>query len=349
MANSLWLGCAPDQDSHVRLKHNSVRRQRRRLLLLTCFGLGLLAHSPARASDDDIQSQRNEYAKACRDAIGPVRAFSCADGAVVPITVNGEPVDPTANQTCDRPALLDNGDQSDGQCVPNSRIVSLSTATAQVTAMCRQKKMRDASSMQFDEIDVVAHNPTTGATCWFQAVPQSGRPVEGASVPSPTDENVSAIWNDPKAIATGSERCGNCHDAGPTMYSPFVGQVWSVVRVDPFGPYFHVDPENRFGFHAWPTDALHPRDNACLGCHRIGIDQTCSQLTQWMSGLASPSGADDAAQRYPLSHGMPPPIGQTQTSWNNIYAASVAEIISCCKDPNQPECNRAKIAGAAPK
>jgi hypothetical protein len=183
MANSLWLGCAPDQDSHVRLKHNSVRRERRRLLLLTCFGLGLLAHSPARASDDDIQSQRNEYAKACRDAIGPVRAFSCADGAVVPITVNGEPVDPTANQTCDRPALLDNGDQSDGQCVPNSRIVSLSTATAQVTAMCRQKKMRDASSMQFDEIDVVAHNPTTGATCWFQAVPQSGRPVEGASVP----------------------------------------------------------------------------------------------------------------------------------------------------------------------
>ena len=204
--------------------------------------------------------------------------------------------------------------------------------------MCRQKKIRAAGSLDFDELDVVAHNPATGATCWFQAVGKGGKSVDGARVASPTAANT--IWNDPKT--TASNGCGLCHEAGPVMYSPFVGQVWKVVSVDPFGPYFHVDPAH-FGFEQWQTLALYPRDNACISCHRIGVGETCRQLTRWMTGLDIPPGADEFARRYPLTHAMPPGLDQTLTSWTETYAVSVAEIMSCCQKPDQPSCNRMKI------
>jgi hypothetical protein len=213
----------------------------------------------------------------------------------------------------------------------------------QVAVMCRQKKIRSADSLDFDEIDVIAHNPATGATCWFQAVGKSETPVNGVHLVSPTAPAPGAVWNEPQA--TAKDGCGACHDAGPFMYSPFVGQVWNVMPVDPFGPYFHVDPD-RFGFSGWLTVALSPRDNTCLGCHRIGVGETCGQLTRWMSGSEIPPGADAVAQRYPLSHGMPPALDQTLQSWDEIYAASVAEIRSCCQRPDQASCNRTKIAAS---
>jgi len=45
--------------------------------------------------------------------------------------------------------------------------------------MCRQKRIRAAGSLQYDELDIVAHNPMSGATCWFQASPRNGRPIDG--------------------------------------------------------------------------------------------------------------------------------------------------------------------------
>jgi hypothetical protein len=310
--------------------------------IAACLGLGLslLATDPGHT-----QSSSDLYAKACREAIGAIPDFSCADGAVVPVTVDGMPVTPAPGQSCDRPALLDNGPQSDGQCVPYSRILSLSTKTMQVAVMCRQKKIRAASSLQYDELDIVAHNPTSGATCWFQASPSNGQPIDGSHVPSPTAQNVGTFWNDP--ATTAHDGCGMCHDAGPVMYSPFVGQVWQTLQVDPFGPYFHVDPDH-FGFDRWPTWALNPRDNSCLGCHRIGVGETCGSLTRWMSGLENPPGADMRAKSYPLSHAMPPAIGQTLSSWDQVYAMSVSQIRSCCQKPDQPACNKTKISGAPP-
>jgi hypothetical protein len=285
------------------------------------------------------------YAKACREAIGPLPDFSCADGVVVPVTADGKNATPVAQMSCDRPALLDNGAGSDGQCVPHSRILSLSTKTMQVAVMCRQKRIRAADSLDYDEIDVVAHNPATGATCWFQALGTAGTPVSGTRVTSPTAVTPGAVWNPPQATARAG--CGTCHDSGPFMYSPFVGQVWNVMPSDPFGPYYHVDP-GHFGFSEWPTVALNPRDNACLGCHRIGVGETCGRLTRWMSGREVPPGADARARRYPLSHGMPPGFDATLQSWDTIYAASVNAIASCCQNPDQASCNKTKIIATPP-
>ena len=289
------------------------------------------------------QSPVEAYANACRKAIGPIPAFSCADGAIVPITVDGKPVQAKPELECDRPALLDNGLTSDGQCVPNSRILSLSTQSAQIAIMCRQKHIRSRSSTLFDEIDVVAHNPTTGATCWFQALGARGGPVDGARVPSPTDTTTRRYWRAPSDVA--SEGCGVCHDAGPFVFSPFVGQVWNRMPVDPFGPYFHVDP-GKLGFEKWPTLVMAPRDNTCLGCHRIGTGATCSTLTLWMSGRASPKGTDDWGRRFPGSHAMPPSFTGSLSAWNEVYGQSVDQIRSCCTNPNQPTCATTKVPGA---
>jgi hypothetical protein len=293
---------------------------------------------PARA-----QSAAEAYANACRKAIGPIPAFSCADGAIVPITVNGKPAEAKPGLECDRPALLGNGPKSNGQCVANSRLLSLSTQSAQVAIMCRQKHIRSRTSMQFDEIDVVAHNPATGATCWFQALGARGGPVEGAHVPSPTDAANGKYWRPPNDVA--SEGCGVCHDAGPFVFSPFVGQVWNRMPVDPFGPYFHVDP-GEIGFEKWPTLEIAPRDNACLGCHRIGTGASCSSLTSWMSGRAAPTGVDGWGRRFPGSHAMPPGFTGSLTAWNEIYGASVDQIRSCCSNPNQPACETTSVPRA---
>lgn len=309
----------------------------RRLRLPAAVLAVLCASLPAGAQPDS-----DLYATACRQAIGDIPTFSCSDGAVVPITVDGRTAPATKGMTCDRPALLSNGRDSDGQCVPNSRILSLSTKSMQVAVMCRQKHIRPAASRVFDEIDVVAHNPTSGATCWFQAVAKNGSPVNGMSVPSPTVPSPSGYWSDPKT--TAKEGCGNCHDGGPFMFSPFVGQVWQRIPADPFGPYFHVDP-GQFGFDKWPTEALSPRDNTCLGCHRIGVGKSCDSLTRWMTGRAVPEGANDWARRYPGSHTMPPNLDMSLQSWNGIYAASVDQLLSCCKRPQQPACQLGKIRG----
>lgn len=305
-----------------------------RFALSIAMAMGLAVCGAAQG-----QSNSEIYARACREAVGPIPEFSCADGVSVPVTVDGAPVSaPKPGMDCDRPALLNNGEGSDGQCVPNSRILSLSTTRLQAAVMCRQKRIRSADSMEFDEIDVIAHNPATGATCWFQAGGPSGL-VNGARAPSPTGATGGGYWRAPEAVA--QEGCGRCHDSGPFMFSPFVGQVWRVMPSDPFGPYYHVDPAS-FGFAVWPTEQLAPRDNACLGCHRIGTGETCRSLTQWMTGRAIPEAADAWARRYPGSHAMPPGLDVTQATWANVYAQAVDELLSCCRKPDQAACNREK-------
>jgi hypothetical protein len=291
------------------------------------------------------QNPRQTYADACRAAIGDVPGFSCADGVEAPITIDGASVTDWAPPVCDRPALLDNGQGSDGQCVPHSRILSLSTGTAQIAVMCRQKKLRDAGSLDFEELDVIAHNPASGATCWFKAVGQGGAPVDGGNAPSPTAGSQGDFWDAP--AMTASDRCGACHDSGPFMYSPFVGQVWEKMPVDPLGPYFQLDPAH-FGFDRWPMDAIAPRDNACLGCHRIGTGQTCDTLTLWMTGRQIAPGSDDWARRFSASHAMPPNFDQTMKSWSEIYESSVDEIRSCCQKPSQQACNLTRITRPNP-
>lgn len=306
----------------------------------TGFTLGL---APSTAQAQTASEDHIAYVLQCIDEVAEIRDFSCGEGEVVPITVDGVEITPDTfepQMNCDRPALLSNGDDSDGQCVPGSRILNLSTEQSQVSAMCRQKHNRPADSLMFDEIDIISHNPSTGATCWFQAKSDDpNAPLDGNFVNSPTNLEAPNIWEDPEKVA--KDYCGDCHDNDPFMYSPFVGQVWNEVPSNPLGPYYNVDDD--WGFSDWPTTSLDMRDNTCVGCHRIGIGQTCDHLTKWMTGQEVPKGADLEAWEFPLSHAMPPEHGQTHAAWSTFHSRSVAEIKSCCHDPSQQMCNATEI------
>lgn len=316
--------------------------------LVSALIFNLMIAGPAHSAAGDAAL---DYAAQCRAEVGALPDFDCAGGVPVPVTVDGIVVEDRAPAECDRPALLNNGAGSDGQCVPHSRILNLSTQGMQVSVMCRQKRLRLAESSDYDEIDVIAHNPATGATCWFQAkAAEAGGTVSGRGVPSPTERAESGFWRPPADVV--ADGCGDCHDNDPFMFSPFVGQVWHAVPSDPAGPYRHVAPE--LGFAAWPTEVMNLRDNTCLGCHRIGLGKagadgskpgSCGQLAEWMTGLAVPPGANARAQSWPLSHAMPPPVGMDAQEWDQVYGLSLAEVRSCCEDPGQAMCRLSPIPG----
>ena len=299
------------------------------------FALLMLA-SPAIA-----EQNFEAYAASCALEVAPIPDINCGDGVLVPITVNGvTPSQYTPNMTCDRPAMLPNGSGSDGQCVPGSRILDLSTEAAQITVMCRQKTIRTPiDALYFNEIDVIAHNPSTGATCWFQAEAPSGTALNGTAVPSPNAPNAAAYWNSIDQVLTAD--CGGCHDNDPIMYSPFLGQVWEEIATNPLGLYYHIEPE--MGFKHWPVTAMNPRDNTCLGCHRIGIQETCGQLLEKATGQIPVPGADTLASHFPGNVTMPPLHGLTQIGWDTLHQNSVAVLQSCCEDRSQQMCNLSQI------
>ncbi|MEM8653334.1 MAG: hypothetical protein AAGF36_01205 [Pseudomonadota bacterium] len=303
--------------------------------LLALAGLGMC---PAFA-----ETSREIYVSSCTQAVEAIPDFSCADGEIVPVTVNGVVIssaDFKPGMECDRPSLLDNGAGSDGQCVPGSRILDHSTDKTQISVMCRQKHNRPEATLLFDEIDVIAHNPRSGATCWFQAeAADQDHPLDGRHVVSPTTILTSDIWKTPEAVAR--DGCGNCHDNDPFMYSPFAGQVWYEVPTNPFGPYWHVGAG--LGFEDWPTEVFALRDNTCLGCHRIGTMATSKELTEWMVGAPAPPGSDPEANTFPVSHSMPPDHELTLPAWHVLHSKSVADILFCHDNPTEQSCNLTQL------
>lgn len=307
------------------------------MLRISAILLALGLSAPAALADDF-----DTYAQACKQAVGDLPPISCADGVPVPITVDGHtPSSYSKDMTCDRPGLLANGDTSDGQCVPYSRILNLSNDTMQVSVMCRQKTIRDETSTTYDEIDVIAHNPQTGATCWFMAKDEEAGGVSGENVPSPT-EGQADFWADLSDVL--EEGCGNCHDNDPFMYSPFVGQVLDHVPSNPLGPYYHVEAGS--GFSGWPLSHFDLPDNTCTGCHRIGVNETCNELARFMTGKTTPPGSDAFASAFPGNTTMPPLHGLSQEQWDATYGASLDQVLKCCSAPDDASCRVTPIFGS---
>lgn len=290
-----------------------------------------------------------EYGETCAKAIEALPAFNCLDGEIIPITVDGgkTPVSYEPGMDCDRPSLLPLGNK-DGQCVPFSRALLISDTTqAQITALCRQKTIRSADSPMFDEVDIVAHNPSTGDTCWFQATAKSPDGMDATRVPPPNEKtpppgHVAAkdFWNSPAHVA--EDDCGGCHDNDPFMYSPYIAQVWHQVPTNPFGWYKHIGED----FQWWEQPkSLTTRGNTCTGCHRIGAQFTCEQGMYEAAGAIPPKNGNDWANSYPNSHWMPPGNFHNEDAWNVIYQSAIQQLGTCCEDPDAPGCWVTPITG----
>ena len=326
------------------------------LRILMFLFAGLWAVQGWSQSNNATFNDVSAYAQACSQYMAPVPSFSCLDdSAVVPITVNGkEPREYVAGMTCDKPALLpyaEDGKPSDGQCIPYSRMRKIELNDefkTQISIGCRQKKIRSKESVYFDEVDVIAHSVVNGQTCWFQAKAKEGSEgIDGRKVPSPslrTEQQgypqAATFWHTPQEIVDSGEQCTNCHDNDPFMYSPWVGQVWDHVPTDPIGFYANdVGPFSK-GVN-WT--ALNTAGNTCTGCHRIGSEFSCGQGLLEATGRSISKYADAKAQKFPLSHWMPPGEGHSFAQWQVIYQKSADDLYACCQDPSLAQCIKTPI------
>lgn len=304
---------------------------------LSCLGAVAAIFLTAAAHGEDVTG----YARACAARITAVPAFDCAAGVELPISVGGKvPASYAPGMSCDRPSLTPPlaGEATDGPCVPQSRLLTLhDDATAQITAICRQKILRPSGTRLYDEIDVILHSPATGSTCWFHAeapAPRAaGRGLDG-HVPAPEDGDAARrFWSPP--AETAKRACVSCHDGSPFLYSPFVAQA-RILPADPFGPY-----ANDVGadFQSWPApQSIATRGNTCTACHRIGSMESCRVLMLQSVGKAPTDGLDDWGKLFPQSHWMPPGDLHSAAQWAAIYDGSVAALSRCCARPETPGC-----------
>jgi hypothetical protein len=329
-------------------------------ILLRLFVLYLIMCNPVLA--DRREQTLLEYGTQCAREIGEIPPFDCNSGTNIPITIDGKPPhrDESPNR-CDRPSLLHPYQDWPGQCIPYSRILNLSRGNTQISAYCRQEKLRKNAMPHFDEVDIVLHHAGNGKTCWFQS--QSSKPgadgIDASRVPPPNEKTppngrLSAVefWKTP--ADTAKQNCMSCHDSGPYIFSPYIGQVWDQVPTDPWGKYSSIGPALAHP----PLLVISTPGNACIGCHRIGSDKSCDVYLPFSTGMSTLStgeraqGNNQLANSYPLSHWMPVDNNMSHAEWDAANIRSVKALLSCCTDKGRkdPDCKFTPIAtGSAPQ
>lgn len=270
------------------------------------------------------------YARDCAEALGPIPGFDCETEAVeIPVTVDGKPVDVEV-ELCDRPNLLERS------CVPGSRVGKKAGETEDVTFVFVCRALDDRRDVPYDDIALIGYNAETGATCYFQSLPET--PV--TSVPSPMDDVDASVWLSREETADAA--CNICHLPDPYLHSPWIDQVRD--PVDPseplvpnnpgYAPYFIAGgPE----FDRWRLEHYALEDNACAQCHPIGrsavfLDPTESdELPLTTTGLS-----------WPMSTWMPPNYEGTEQEWHDTYSRDVSLIRNCFRQnfPTPPNCFR---------
>ena len=299
-----------------------------------------------------------EYANQCVREIGEIPPFNCNDGTDIPITIDGKPPGPNESPLqCDKPSLLNPISAAPGQCIPFSKILNLSRGNTQISAYCRRDVLRDDKDPRYDGVVVVMHHSGNGKTCWFASKPLPPPPKTQASVPAssgfiatrvpppnerkpPAGETTAVeFWATPAMVAAGiggAPTCLKCHDAGPFIFSPYIGQVWDKVPTDPWGKYSSIGQ----AFSSFHLMTMSTPGNTCIGCHRIGSEQSCTAFLKLSAGKLNAPGNDRLANSYPLDHWMPTDNAMSHEQWDKANVASVDALLSCCKDPahKDPNC-----------
>ena len=295
------------------------------------------------AGNQPVQSL-NQYANMCRTAIKKIESFNCLDGVIIPVTINGGETpaykDYKMNMDCDRPALLPFMKGNEGQCIPGSRLINQSDGLNQVAILCSRQAIRPLDSVYFDLIAIVSHNVSTGDTCWFASQGSEVTPegIDASNVPSPggekgdpsSHEKATAFWTPPSDIGNlkPKDRCGYCHDNDPFMYSPYMGQVWDKMPVNPLGLYDNIGED----FKIWEENvSLSTAGNTCVGCHRLGVQFTSENGLKQSVGLLKMDNTDEWAETYPQTHWNPVGNFHSLAQWDVIYKKDAHAMLKCHK------------------
>ena len=292
------------------------------------------------------------YGRRCHTEIGQIPAMNCLEGDILPVRVNGQVPNTYASEAgpCDEPAILPLGDGVLGQCPPHSRVVIPETydPDVQLVMVCRRYKLRTKDSPLFDDVSIIHHRISTGATCFFQ-MPEEDDPKDATRVPPPNELpkdtpsgqiTADKFWLPPREAAL--RYCINCHDSDPFIMTPMVAGVKNMPR-DPFGKYLIVGKE----FAIWPIvkSIDTTADNKCTECHRIGSVESCGDTLMYSAGRFNPTGLSDYGKAFPQSHWMPPDHGKASAAeWNGAYQADFDAIRACCQNPNGSGCKVSNIS-----
>jgi len=260
-----------------------------------------------------------EYVAQCEKEIGPIPVVDCSQASVIETyetVANGSyydnygrlqnnyvryivdndyfknsPVGATdASSKCDSPAMLGYGNYN--QCAPYSRVSSPRVSgKGQWAFVCRRYYGRPKADPHFDDVNMIGHNPQTGATCFFNSklnpsAPQLGYDLgrDTTRIPKLNDSDATSFWMAPSEV----QRAGcahRCHNNDPFIHTPFIdrynkaglatntcindsGASNCLVPSNPNGPYKIVFDS----YLNWAPQILKPVSEleACTSCHRVG-------------------------------------------------------------------------------
>ena len=254
-----------------------------------------------------------EYVAMCEPELGVPPDLDCSLGVELPITVDGVPVDTMqAPHTCDAYSL------QDGECVPGStlnRLTGRDRDGSERPEVVWVQFCRNEGALVADSEDVawtytgaqmIGYNTDTGATCFFEL----NYPAQAAYLSIDEDYRITSTLpshDDPAfddAYLPAPSQCVQCHQNDPFVHSPWTDTarlpsnpneaVLPVLAAD--APYYVV------GGSDWDMRTIHIEGNACLDCHRIGMETDMLfrynglSADQWMPKHAVGSLAEDYAE-----------------------------------------------------
>ena len=227
-------------------------------------------------------STAREYVEMCEPELGVPPVFDCAEGVRIPITVNGVEVNEMQPAfSCDLYSL------QEGECVPGSTINRVAghdrdgTQRPEVTwvQFCRTEgELSESGDVAWSYVgaQMIGYNYDTGATCYFELnVPGQSEWVQmddNYQVTSDLPSYDSPDFDD--AFLAAPMQCVWCHQNDPFVHHPWVDQARLPSNPEePMLPVLTADsPYYVVGGSDWDMRTIHIEDNACLDCHRIGME-----------------------------------------------------------------------------
>lgn len=278
------------------------------------------------------------YARLCAREVMEIPSLNCLDGYEIPITEGGSQASFKAPvKTCDRPAFLG---QDGGQCITGGRLLVIESYDLDVEAMmiCRRYVERELENPFFDDIGIIAHRRSTGATCFFQ-MPNEKRLATNLPSPLRAEDKPEDFWLSPKA--TAERKCLNCHDSDPFIWSPYLAQL-PYTPGSALGPYQaigeafkNLDPQ---GIDTVPQ-------SPCTLCHRIGANVTCESYLSWMTGRERPPGMSQESFARASAITMPPDHGfATKEAFEARHGSALTALQKCCQNPKASGCQKTSLS-----
>ena len=231
---------------------------------------------PAVNNPSQMPASAREYAALCAEhGLGVPPTVSCDEAVRVPTTVGGQEV-------FDSPQSCDNTSMLKPTCNVGSKIQRHEGRDAEGNPLpdvvwihfCRA-----AEATEFSSVQMIGHHEVTGATCFFEANEGGGSILPEilgrdafngltGQLPAPDEADFD------RAFVPAPGQCVQCHQNNAFIRNPWLdGAVMPENPSEPVLPALDAaSPYYVVGGAGWDMRTIHIEGNACLSCHRVGME-----------------------------------------------------------------------------